>query len=64
MARPAIPDGIAGGGVVAIGRHITAAAAPAIAEALAGGGVLAFELTLNDPEADALLAIEAAAAVA
>ncbi len=37
---------------------------PAVAEALATGGVLAFELTLNDPEADALRAIEAAAAVA
>jgi 2-dehydro-3-deoxyphosphogluconate aldolase/(4S)-4-hydroxy-2-oxoglutarate aldolase len=61
MARPAIPDGIAAGGVVAIGRHITAAAAPAIAEALAGGGVRAFELTLNEPEADALRAIESAA---
>ena len=64
IARPSIPDGIAGSGVVAIGRHITAAAAPVIADALAGGGVLAFELTLNDPEADALLAIEAAAGVA
>jgi 2-dehydro-3-deoxyphosphogluconate aldolase/(4S)-4-hydroxy-2-oxoglutarate aldolase len=62
MARPPIPDGIAEGGVVAIGRHVTAAAARATAEALAGGGVLAFELTLNDPEADALRAIEAAAA--
>jgi 2-dehydro-3-deoxyphosphogluconate aldolase/(4S)-4-hydroxy-2-oxoglutarate aldolase len=61
MARPAIPDGIAAGGVVAIGRHVTAAAAPAIAEALAGGGVRAFELTLNEPEADALRAIESAA---
>ena len=64
MTRPAIPGGIAQGGVVAIGRRITAAWAPAIAEALAGGGVLAFELTLNDPEADALRAIESAAAAA
>jgi 2-dehydro-3-deoxyphosphogluconate aldolase/(4S)-4-hydroxy-2-oxoglutarate aldolase len=61
LARPAVPDGIAAGGVVAIGRHITAAAAPGIAEALAGGGVRAFELTLNEPEADALRAIESAA---
>jgi 2-dehydro-3-deoxyphosphogluconate aldolase/(4S)-4-hydroxy-2-oxoglutarate aldolase len=64
IERPAIPAGIAVGGVVAIGRHITADAAPAIAEALAAGEVLAFELTLNDPEADALRAIASAAAAA
>jgi 2-dehydro-3-deoxyphosphogluconate aldolase/(4S)-4-hydroxy-2-oxoglutarate aldolase len=52
---------VTSGGVVAIGRRISAAAAPAIAEALAAGGVGAFELTLNDPEADALDAIEAVA---
>lgn len=62
-ARPEVPDGIALGGVVAIGRGVSAAAAPAIAEALAAGGVRAFELTLNEPEADALRAIEAVAAV-
>ena len=49
------------GGVVAIGRRVSAEAAPAIAEALAAGGVRAFELTLNEPEADALAAIEAVA---
>ena len=59
--RPAVPTGVTSGGVVAIGRHIAADAVPAIAEALVAGGVGAFELTLNDPEADALRSIEAAA---
>jgi 2-dehydro-3-deoxyphosphogluconate aldolase/(4S)-4-hydroxy-2-oxoglutarate aldolase len=64
-ARPAIPPGLASAGVVAIGRHVPAAAVPAVAEALVGGGIRAFELTLNEPEAaDALRAIEAAARIA
>ena len=62
--RPQIPAGITTGGVVAIGRRVSAAAGPDIAAALADGGVRAFELTLNEPEADALRAIEAVAAVA
>jgi 2-dehydro-3-deoxyphosphogluconate aldolase/(4S)-4-hydroxy-2-oxoglutarate aldolase len=63
VTRPGIPAGITNGGVVAIGRHVSAGAAPAIAAALAAGGVRAFELTLNEPEADALRAIEALAAI-
>ena len=47
--RPQIPAGITTGGVVAIGRRVSAAAGPGIAAALADGGVRAFELTLNDP---------------
>jgi 2-dehydro-3-deoxyphosphogluconate aldolase / (4S)-4-hydroxy-2-oxoglutarate aldolase len=62
--RPQIPAGITTGGVVAIGRRVPAATGPAVAAALADGGVRAFELTLNEPEADALRAIEAVAAVA
>jgi 2-dehydro-3-deoxyphosphogluconate aldolase/(4S)-4-hydroxy-2-oxoglutarate aldolase len=62
--RPEIPAGLAAGGVVAIGRHVPAAAATDVAAALAGGGVRAFELTLNEPEADALRSIEAVARVA
>jgi len=62
-ARPAIPAGLASAGVVAIGRHVAAGAVPTVAQALVSGGVRAFELTLNDPEADALRAIEAAALV-
>jgi 2-dehydro-3-deoxyphosphogluconate aldolase / (4S)-4-hydroxy-2-oxoglutarate aldolase len=61
-ARPAIPTGLVEGGVVAIARRVTAASASGIARALAEGGVRAFEITLNDPEADALRAIEAVAA--
>lgn len=60
-ARPAIPPGLMSAGVVAIGRHVSAEAVPTVAEALVAGGVRAFELTLNEPEADALRAIEAAA---
>jgi 2-dehydro-3-deoxyphosphogluconate aldolase / (4S)-4-hydroxy-2-oxoglutarate aldolase len=63
QARPAIPDGIASGGVVAIGRRVAPAAVPAIAEALRGGGIRALELTLNDPEAEALRSIEAGARI-
>lgn len=59
--RPAVPAGITNGGVVAIGRRVSAMAAPALAEALAAGGVGAFELTLNEPEREALQAIEAVA---
>jgi 2-dehydro-3-deoxyphosphogluconate aldolase/(4S)-4-hydroxy-2-oxoglutarate aldolase len=64
VARPAIPPGLAAAGVVAIARHIGAERAPGVAAALAAGGVRAFELTLNEPEADALAAIEAAARTA
>lgn len=62
--RPAIPAAIMTGGIVAIGRHLSANAAPAVAAALADGGVRAFELTLNEPEADALRSIEAVSRVA
>jgi 2-dehydro-3-deoxyphosphogluconate aldolase/(4S)-4-hydroxy-2-oxoglutarate aldolase len=59
--RPAIPAAITTGGVVAIGRHVSADATLAIADALVAGGVHAFELTLNEPDLDALRAIEALA---
>lgn len=62
MTRPTLPAGITDGGVVAIARRLPAADAPAVADALVRGGILAFELTLNEPEAAALQAIEAAAA--
>jgi 2-dehydro-3-deoxyphosphogluconate aldolase/(4S)-4-hydroxy-2-oxoglutarate aldolase len=62
-ARPAIPAGVVSAGVVAIGRRVAAGSVPAVAEALVAGGVRAFELTLNEPEGDALRAIEAAARV-
>jgi len=56
-----IPEGLLRGGVVAIGRRIDAGRVAGILDGLAAGGVGAFELTLNDPEADALRAIQAAA---
>jgi 2-dehydro-3-deoxyphosphogluconate aldolase/(4S)-4-hydroxy-2-oxoglutarate aldolase len=62
VTRPAIPDAITAAGVVAIGRRVPAARGADILGALADGGVRAFELTLNDPEADALRSIEAVAA--
>ena len=62
--RPAIPDGLLAGGVVAIGRRIAAARVGAIVDGLMAGGVGAFELTLNEPEDEALRSIEAAATVA
>jgi 2-dehydro-3-deoxyphosphogluconate aldolase/(4S)-4-hydroxy-2-oxoglutarate aldolase len=59
--RPAIPGGIIAGRVVAIGRRIELRTVGPIIDGLLDGGVQAFELTLNDPEADALASIEAAA---
>lgn len=63
-ARPSIPDGLLVGGVVAIGRRIDVVRVGAIVGGLAAGGVGAFELTLNEPEGDALRSIEAAARLA
>lgn len=57
-ARPPLPAGLVAGGVVAIGRRLDAGRVTAIADGLLGGGVGAFELTLNEPEPDALAAIE------
>jgi len=62
--RPAIPELMHESRVIAIGRNVPAADAPRIAEAFVAGGVHVMELTLNEPEADALRAIEALAAVA
>jgi len=56
--RPAIPAAITATGVVAIGRRIGTSNVAAIAEALLAGGVHAFELTLNEPESQALASIE------
>jgi 2-dehydro-3-deoxyphosphogluconate aldolase/(4S)-4-hydroxy-2-oxoglutarate aldolase len=59
--RPGIPDLIRTGRVIAIGRNVPAADAPRIGEALVAGGVRVVELTLNEPEAAALEAIDALA---
>ncbi len=47
---------------MAIARPLTAETAPQVADALVEGGVLAFEITLNEPVAGALRAIESVAA--
>ena len=62
--RPAIPDLMLESRVIAIGRHIEPAKAPAIGAALVAGGVRVMELTLNEPEAAALAAIELLAGAA
>ncbi len=62
--RPPIPELIRQSRVIAIGRGIGAAEAPRIGEALVAGGVHVMELTLNEPEAEALAAIAALARVA
>lgn len=61
IGRPAIPAGIAAGGVIAIARHLEPEAVGRIADGLLGGGVRALELTLNEPEDRALATLEAAA---
>jgi 2-dehydro-3-deoxyphosphogluconate aldolase/(4S)-4-hydroxy-2-oxoglutarate aldolase len=62
--RPPIPGLITETRVIAVGRHIPAADAARIGAALVAGGVRVMELTLNEPEADALSAIEALASAA
>lgn len=61
MIRASLPAGLSEGGVVAIARHLGVTAVPGIVDALAEGGIRAFELTLNDPQDEALWAIQAAA---
>ena len=60
-SRPAIPDQLRTGGVVAIARRLTAESGAQVADALVAGGVLAFEITLNEPVDAALRAIESVA---
>jgi 2-dehydro-3-deoxyphosphogluconate aldolase/(4S)-4-hydroxy-2-oxoglutarate aldolase len=59
--RPAVPDGMTRGGVVAIARRLHPAAVPALADALVAGGIGAFELTLDEPQDDAIRTLAAAA---
>ena len=55
--RPELPPGLREGGVVAIARRVAPDRLEAIGDGLLRGGVRALEVTLNDPEADALAAI-------
>lgn len=50
-ARPALPEAIVEGRVIAIARRLSPATLPAIAEALAANGIRALEVTLNSPGA-------------
>jgi 2-dehydro-3-deoxyphosphogluconate aldolase/(4S)-4-hydroxy-2-oxoglutarate aldolase len=59
-ARPALPDAILKGRIVAIGRNLVRSRLEGVAEALLAGGVRAFEITLGSP--DALAGIRAVAA--
>jgi len=60
-ARPPIPAGVVEVGVVAIARNTSAEKVPDVADGLLRGGVRAFELTLNEPQINALEALRAAA---
>jgi 2-dehydro-3-deoxyphosphogluconate aldolase/(4S)-4-hydroxy-2-oxoglutarate aldolase len=57
IERPAVPRQVREGRVIAIGRNVPAAGVIRIGEALVAGGVTVVELTLNEPEADALASI-------
>jgi 2-dehydro-3-deoxyphosphogluconate aldolase / (4S)-4-hydroxy-2-oxoglutarate aldolase len=57
VKRPPIPEEITRNGVVAIGRGVEPDAVSTIALALLRGGVEALELTLNEPEEQALEAL-------
>src|SRR5439155_18481302 len=58
ITRPPLPEAIVARGVIAIGRRLEPTATESIADALREEGVGAFELTLNEPEAPVLAAIE------
>ena len=51
FTRPLVPQAIAAGHVIAIGRHLDPTTVPAIGEALLTGGIHAFEVTLNSASA-------------
>ncbi len=61
FSRPAVPTAMTDGGVVAIARHVRAGTVAGLCDALVAGGIGAFELTLNEPESDALATLAAAA---
>ena len=62
--RPPIPDLLRESKVIAIGRNVPPGKAASIGGAFAAGGVRVMELTLNEPEDEALRSITALAAVA
>jgi 2-dehydro-3-deoxyphosphogluconate aldolase / (4S)-4-hydroxy-2-oxoglutarate aldolase len=52
--RPALPPQLVQGRIVAIGRRLDPALVDGVGEALLAAGIGCFEITLNEPEADAL----------
>ena len=62
--RPPIPELVRTSKVIAIGRNVPAAKAAHVGEAFVAGGVHVMELTLNEPQDEALRSIAALAAVA
>ena len=54
FARPALPSQVTQGRIVAIGRRLDPALVDGVAQALLAAGIGCFEITLNEPEADAL----------
>ena len=62
--RPPIPELVRSSKVIAIGRNVPAAKAAQVGEAFVAGGVHVMELTLNEPQDEALRSIAALAAVA
>ena len=61
FARPALPAQVTQGRIVAIGRRLAPALVDGVGEALLAAGIGCFEITLNEPEADALASIAALA---
>jgi 2-dehydro-3-deoxyphosphogluconate aldolase/(4S)-4-hydroxy-2-oxoglutarate aldolase len=60
-SRPSIPAALTDAGALAIARRSDPASVPAVCDSLLDGGIRAFELTLNEPESNALEALAAAA---
>src|SRR5690349_18982021 len=52
--RPALPQQLVEGRIVAIGRRLDRGLVDGVGEALLAAGIGCFEITLNEPEADAL----------
>jgi len=61
-ARPALPAQVTQGRIVAIGRKLAPDLVTGVGEALLAAGIGCFEITLNEPEAEALGSITALAA--
>lgn len=59
--RPSLPPQVTQGRIVAIGRKLAPELVDGVGEALLAAGIGCFEITLNDPEAEALGSIAALA---